>query len=64
MNVTIIPIVIGALRAVSKRLVQVLKDLEKTGRVETVHTTGLLRSVRKLRRVLETLEDSLSLKLR
>ena len=48
------PIVIGALVTVTKGLVLGLEDLEITGRVETVQTTALLRSVRILRRVLET----------
>ncbi len=52
MKVTIIPIVIGALGTVTKRLVQGLEDLEITGRVETVQTTALLRSARILSRVL------------
>ena len=42
-------------------LVQRLEDLEKTGRVETIQTTALLRSTRILRRVLETWGDLLSL---
>ena len=50
----IIPIVIGALGKVTKRLVQGLEDLKITGQVETDQTTALLRSVRILRRVLET----------
>ena len=54
MKVTIIPIVIDALVTVTKGLLQELQDLEITGRVETVQTTALLRSVRILRRVLET----------
>ena len=62
MKVTIIPIVIGALDTVTKRLLQGLEDLEITGRVETVQTKALLRSARILRRVLETWGDLLSLK--
>ena len=54
MLMTIIPIVIGDLCTVTKRLVQGLDDLEITGRVETAQTTALLRSARILRRVLET----------
>ena len=53
MKVTIIPIVIGALGTVTESLVQRLKDLEITGRMETVQTTAWLRSARTLRRVLE-----------
>ena len=63
MKVTIIPIVIGVLGIVTKELVQGLKDLEITGWVKTVQTTALLRSARILRKVLETREDLLSLKL-
>ena len=54
MKVTVIPIVIGALGTVTKRLIKGLEDLKKRGRVETIQTTTLLRSVRILRRVLET----------
>ena len=63
MKVTIIQIVIGALGTVTKGLVQGLKNLELTERVEIVQTTVLLRSARILRRVLETGGDLLSLKL-
>ena len=51
---TVIPIVIGVLGTVTERLVQGLEDVEIRGRVETIQTTGLLRSDRILRRVLET----------
>ena len=54
MKVTLIPIVIGALATVTKGLIQGLEKLEITGRVETIQTTALLRSVRIPRRVLET----------
>ena len=63
MKVTIIPIVIGAFGTVTKRLVQGLKNLDITGRMETVQTTALLKSTRILRRVLESWGDLLSLKL-
>ena len=63
MNVTIIPIVIGALGTVTKGLVQGLNDLEIMGRVEIVQTTALLRSARIRRSVQETWGDLLSLKL-
>ena len=63
MKVTIIPIVLGALGTVTTGKIQGLEDLEITGRVETVQTTALLRTVRILRRVLETLGDLLLLKL-
>ena len=54
LKVTIIPTVIGALGTVTNVLVQGLEDLDSTGRVEAVQSTALLRSVRILRRVLET----------
>ena len=49
MKVTIIPIVIGALGSIIKGLTQGLEDLEIRGRVETIQTTALLRSVRILK---------------
>ena len=54
MKVTIIPIVIGALGTVTKGLLKRLEDLKITGQVETILATTLLRSVRILRRLLET----------
>ena len=63
MKLTFMQIVIDALGAVTKELVQGLEDLVITGRVETVQTTTLLRSVRTLRWVLETWEDLQSLKI-
>ena len=54
MKVTIVPIVIGALGTVTKRLLKGLEDLEIGRRVETIQTTALLRTARILRRVLET----------
>ena len=51
---TVIPVVIGALGRVNKGLIQGLKDLEITRRVEIIQTTTLLRTARILRRVLET----------
>ena len=63
MKVTIIPIVIGAFGTVTKGLLKGLEDLEVGYRVETIQTTALLKTVRILRRVLETWEDLLSLKL-
>ena len=54
MKVTIIPIVIGAFGTVTKGLLKGLEDLEVGGRVETNQTTAWLRTVRILRRVLET----------
>ena len=63
MQVTIIPIVIGAFGTVTKGLLKGLEDLEIGGRVETIQTTAQLRTARILRRVLETWGDLLSLKL-
>ena len=63
MKVTIVPIVIGVLGTITKGLLKDLEDLEVGGRVETIQTTALLRTVRILRRVLETWGDLLSLKL-
>ena len=63
MKVTIVPIVIGPLGTITKKLLKGLEDLEVSGRVETIQTTALLRTVRILRRVLKTWGDLLSLKL-
>ena len=63
MQVTIIPIVIGAFGTVTKWLLKRLEDLEVGGRMETIQTTALLRTARILRRVLETWGDLLSLRL-
>ena len=54
MKVTIVPIVIGAFGTVTKGLLKGLKDLEVGGRVETIQTTGLLKTARIPRRVLDT----------
>ena len=54
MKVTIIPVVIGAFRTVTKGLLKGLEDLEVGSRVETIQTTVLLITARILRRVLET----------
>ena len=54
MKVTIVPIVIGALGAITKGLLKGVKDLEGGGQVDTFQTTALLRTARILRRVLET----------
>ena len=63
MKLTIIPMVIGALGTVTKGLVQVLEDIEITGREETIKTTVFFFiSARILRRVLETWWDLMSLK--
>ena len=62
MQVTIIPIVIGAFGTVTKGLLKGLEDLEVGRQGETILTTALLRTARILRRVLETWGDLLSLK--
>ena len=54
MNVSIVPIVIGALGTITKELLKGLEDLEVGGRVETIQTTELLRTARILGQVLET----------
>ena len=54
MQVTIIPIVIGAFGTVTKGLLKGLEDLEVGGQVETIQIIALLRTTRILRRVLET----------
>ena len=54
MQVTIISIVIGAFGTVTKGLLNELEDLEVDGRVETIQTTGLLRTARIQRSVQET----------
>ena len=54
MNVTVLPIVIGALGAIPIVLVKGLEDLEIRERAETIQIKALLRSTRILRRVLET----------
>ena len=53
-KITLILIVISVLDTVTKGLVQGLEGLEIRAQVETIQTTALLRSVRILRRVLET----------
>ena len=63
MQVTIIPIVIGAFGTVTKGLLKGLKELEVGGRVETIQTTALMRTARILRSVLEICGDLLSLRL-
>ena len=63
MQVTIIPIVIGAFGTVTKGLLKGLEDLKVGEQVETIQTTVLLRTARILRRVLENWVDLLSLRL-
>ena len=54
MKVTVMPIVIGALRTDTEELVQGQEDLEIKGQEKTIQTTALLRSARILRRIQET----------
>ncbi len=54
MKVTVIPIVIGALGTVTKRLVEGRDDLKIREPIETIQTTALFRSTGILRRVQET----------
>ena len=54
MQVAIIAIVIGAFGTVTKGLLKRLEDSEVGGGVKTIQTATLLRTVRILRRVLET----------
>ncbi len=63
MKVRNVPIVIDAFGTLTKGLLKGLEDLEVGGRGETIQTIALLRTARILRRVLETLEDLLSLSL-
>ena len=63
MEVTFIPVVIGALDTVTKWLVKGLDNLEIRRRVEIIKTITVFRSDRILRRVPVTWRDLLSLKL-
>ena len=54
MKVTVIPIVIGTLGTIPKRLVKLVEDLEIRVKVKNIQTTALLRSTRIMRRVQET----------
>ena len=59
MKVTVMSIVVDAFRTVSKNL----KKLKMGGRIDIIETTVFLKSVRILRRVLETWGDLWSLRL-
>ena len=63
MKVSVVPFEIGAFGTVTEGLLKGLEDLEVGGRVETIQTTALLKTVRILRRVLETCGDLPPLKL-
>ena len=54
MRVTVIAVVTGALGTIPNGLRKGMEELEIRGRMETIHTKALLRSVGILRRVLET----------
>ena len=54
MKITLIPIVFGALGTINEALIKGLKKIEIRGQVEAIETISLLRSIRILRRVLET----------
>ena len=54
MKVTVIPILVRALGAVTKVLERRLKQLEIRGRIETIQIIAFLRLARILRRVLES----------
>ena len=54
MRVTVITIVVGALRIVSLGVKRGLEELEIIERIDTIQNTSLLRSTKILRRVLET----------
>ena len=53
-KVTVIPVVVGALGAISKRLEKFVKDIGINIRVEHVQKTALLGTARILRLVLGT----------
>ena len=63
-RVTLIPFVVGMLGMIPKGLKKKrLEELEIKGKIKTIQPTALLRSARILRRILETREDLLSLRL-
>ena len=62
MRVMEIPIADGSLRTVPKGLEKKLVRLEIRGKMEPIQTTALLRSARRLKIILETRGDLLSLK--
>ena len=63
MKVTVMPIVIGTLRTVTKELIQELENLEIRGWVGTIKTTAMLRLAWILGRVLEILVDLVTLRI-
>ena len=63
MRVTVIPGEVGSLGTVPKELKRRLEELEIIGRINTIETTALLRTVRKLKRVLDTRGNFLSFRI-
>ena len=61
MKVMVIPIINGSLEMVFESLIRMLEELEIGRQTETIQTTALLRSAKILKRILETLEDWVSL---
>ena len=59
---TVIPIVISVLETVSEGLERRLGELEIEGQIDANQSKALLRSIKILRRVLETLGDLLLLR--
>ena len=57
MKVTVIPIVIGVLRPVSKCLERRLKELKIRGRTETLQTKAMSKSAQILREILDSKGD-------
>ena len=54
MKVTVIPVIVGALGTIPKGIEKRLGLLQIRGRIKTIQTTSCLKSVRILRRVLQT----------
>ena len=63
MKEIVIAIVVVALGTIPQNQEKRLDELEISGRIETKQTTALQKSIRILRRVLDTRGDLLSLKL-
>ena len=61
MKVTMIPIIVGALRIVTKDLEKKTEEQDIRGRIETKLSTVLLKSARILKRVQDISKDLLSL---
>ena len=54
MKVTIVPIVSAAFGTITKGLIKGRENLDVGGRMETIQTTALLKTVGIVRRILET----------